>query len=93
MLLFKMRSQQTSLSPKSNDSYHTGLGEGEKSKSQSLSRARLFVSPQTVARQAPVNGILQARIMEWVAIAFSRRSSQPRDQSSVSCITGRFFTV
>ena len=45
MLLFKMRSQRTSLSPKSNDSYHTGLGEGEKSKSQSLSRARLFVTP------------------------------------------------
>ena len=40
-----------------------------------------------------VHGILQARILEWVAIFFSRGSSQPRDWSQVSCIGGRFFTV
>ena len=39
-----------------------------------------------------VHGILQARILEWVAISFSRGSSQPRDQTWVSCIVGRFFT-
>ena len=39
-----------------------------------------------------VRGILQARILEWIAICFSRRSSQPRDQTQVSCIAGRFFT-
>ena len=39
-----------------------------------------------------VHGILQARILEWVAFSFSRRSSQPRDQTQVSGITGRFFT-
>ena len=39
-----------------------------------------------------VHGILQARILEWVAIPFSRRSSQPRDQTQVSHIAGRFFT-
>ena len=39
-----------------------------------------------------VHGILQARILEWVAIPFSRGSSQPRDQTWVSCIAGRFFT-
>ena len=39
-----------------------------------------------------VHGILQARILEWVAFSFSRGSSQPRDQTQVSCITGRFFT-
>ena len=33
-----------------------------------------------------VHGILQARILEWVAIPFSRGSSQPRDQTQVSCI-------
>ena len=33
-----------------------------------------------------VHGILQARILEWVAIPFSRGSSQPRDQSQVACI-------
>ena len=39
-----------------------------------------------------VHGILQERILEWVAIPFSRGSSQPRDQTQVSCIAGRFFT-
>ena len=37
--------------------------------------------------------ILQARILERVAIPFSRGSSQPRDQTQVSWITGRFFTI
>ena len=39
-----------------------------------------------------VNGILQARVLEWRAFPFSRGSSQPRDQSQVSCIAGGFFT-
>ena len=39
-----------------------------------------------------VHGILQARILEWVAFPFSGGSFQPRDQSQVSFITGRFFT-
>ena len=39
-----------------------------------------------------VHGILQARIVEWVAFPFSRESSQPRDQTQVSRITGGFFT-
>ena len=38
------------------------------------------------------HGILQARILEWVAFPFSRGSSQPRDQTQVSHIAGRFFT-
>ena len=38
-------------------------------------------------------GTLQARILEWVAIPFSRRSSQPRDGTQVSHIAGRGFTV
>ena len=40
-----------------------------------------------------VHGILQARILEWVAISFSRGSSQPRDQTWVSCIAGRRFIL
>ena len=40
---------------------------------------------------SPVHGILQARILEWVAMPFSRGSSQPRDQPQVSCIAGRFL--
>ena len=39
-----------------------------------------------------VNGILQARILEWVAFPFSRGSSQARDWAQVSSIAGRFFT-
>ena len=39
-----------------------------------------------------VHGILQARLMEWVAFPFSRGSSQPRDWTQVSRIAGRFFT-
>ena len=39
-----------------------------------------------------VHGILQARILKWVAFPFSRRSSQPRDQTQVSPTAGRFFT-
>ena len=39
-----------------------------------------------------VHGILRARILEWVAISFSRISSQPRDWTLVSCTAGRFFT-
>ena len=40
-----------------------------------------------------VHGILQARILEWVAFPFSRGSSQPRDWILVSHIAGRFFTI
>ena len=39
-----------------------------------------------------VHGILQARILEWVAFPFSRGSSQPRDHTQVSSIAGGFFT-
>ena len=39
-----------------------------------------------------VRGILQARIVKWVAFPFSRGSSQPRDWTQVCCIAGRFFT-
>ena len=40
-----------------------------------------------------VHGILQARILEWVAISFPRISSWPRNQTQVSFIAGRIFTV
>ena len=40
-----------------------------------------------------VHGILQARILEWVAISFSRGSSRPRDRTQVSCIAGRCFNL
>ena len=40
-----------------------------------------------------VHGVLQARILEWVAIPFSRESSQPRDRTQVSHIASGFFTI
>ena len=41
-----------------------------------------------------VHGVLEARILEWVSVPFSRRSSQPRDWTQVFCIAGsRFFTI
>ena len=43
-------------------------------------------------RGSSVHGIFQARILEWVAISFSRGYSPPRDQTWVLCIAGRFFT-
>ena len=38
-----------------------------------------------------VHGILQARILKWVAFPFTRGSSQPGDRTHVSCIAGGFF--
>ena len=59
-----------------------------------LSRVQLFSTPRTVARQAPLSmGILQARILECVAIPSSRGSSQPRDETQVSRIAGGFFSL
>ena len=53
----------------------------------------LFGTVWTAARQAPLSmGIFQARILEWFAMPSSSRSSQPRDQTQVSHIVGRFFT-
>ena len=43
-------------------------------------------------RDYTVHGIIQARILKWVAIPFSRRSSKPRDWSQVSHIAGGVFT-
>ena len=61
---------------------------------QSLSHVQLCATPWSTARQAPLSmGILQARILEGVAMLSSKGSSQPRDQTQVSCITSRFFTI
>ena len=48
----------------------------------------LFATPWTIQSR-----ILQARILEWVAVAFSRGSSQPRDQTQVSRVVDGFFTT
>ena len=57
------------------------------------SRVQRFVTPWTVAHPASLSmGFSQVSILEWVAISFSRGSSQPRDQTQVSCIAGELFT-
>ena len=52
----------------------------------------IFRDPDYSLPASFVHGILQARILEWVAISPSRGSSRPRDQTRVSCIAGEFFT-
>ena len=52
------------------------------------------MTPWTLACQTSLSmGILQARILEWVAMPFSRWSSQPRDWTQVSRVAGGFFTI
>ena len=64
----------------------------EKVKVKSLSCVQHFGTPWTVAYTgSSIHGIFQARILEWVAISFSRRSTQLRDL--VSHIVGRHFTI
>ena len=62
-----------------------------------LSRVQLFEAPWTVACQVSLFMISQARILEWVAIFYSRGSSQPRDRTCISCVSscfkGKFFTT
>ena len=52
----------------------------------------LVMSDSLQPHEDTVHGILQARLLEWVAFPFSRGSSQPRDRTQVSCIAGGFFT-
>ena len=86
----------------------TQLGfSGSSLEGQAGARLRKVVEVVLVAQSCPtlcdptdcsppgssVRGILQARILEWVAMSFSRGSSRPRDQIWVSHIADRFFTV
>ena len=63
--------------------------------SESLEKVKVKVARSCPTLYNPMNntdhGILQARILEWVAFPFSRGSSQARDQTQVSCIAGGFL--
>ena len=62
----------------------------------SVSFSIIYNSLDPMDRSLPgsfVHVISQARILKWVAISFSRESSQPRDRTQVSHIAGRFFTI
>ena len=60
----------------------------------SLSPVWLFCDPMDSSPSgSSVHGIFWARVLEWIAISFSKGSSQPRDQTQVSRIVDRCFTV
>ena len=77
--------------------------ETERERDRQRERERQRVSPSVVSNcwdplvcslpGSSIHGILQARILEWVGIPFSRGSSWPRDPTWITCIAGRFFTV
>ena len=58
-----------------------------------LSRDRLCGHVDCSPPGSPVHGVFQTRILEWVSIPFSSRSSQPRNHTQVSCIASRFFNI
>ena len=94
VLNFRIKHQRSGLGRRLETELHLLSTKGSlvawKSNCSSLSLVQLFVTPWTVAS---VRGILQARILDWVAIPFSRGSSQPRDQTWVSHIAGGFFSI
>ena len=63
------------------------------SRLKSFSHVRLWDSLDCSLPGSSVRWISQARVLEWVAISFSRRSSRPRDWTWVSRIVGRCFTI
>ena len=65
----------------------------EKVKVKLLSRVWLCNPLDCSQPGSSTYGIFQARILEWVAISFSRGSSQCRDRTQVSCIAGRCFNL
>ena len=64
-----------------------------KVKVKSLSHVWLFVTMNCSLPGSSVQGIFQARVLEWVAISFSRGSSRPRDWTLVSCTVGGRFII
>ena len=61
--------------------------------SESVSRSVVCDPMDCSPPGSSVHETLQAGMLEWVAIPFFKGSSQPRDQTQVSCIAGRFFTI
>ena len=69
------------------------VGRSKKLKVKSLSHVRLCDSMDCSLPGSSVHGIFLARLLEWIAISFSRGSFQPRDWTWVSHIVDRLFTV
>ena len=68
------------------------IGRWWNSSKQCVCENRSVISDSCDPMDYTVRGILQARLLEWVAIPCPRGSSQPRDQTQISHIAGRFFT-
>ena len=83
----------TIYSPWNSPGQNTGVGEKKvKSESEVVQSCPTLCNPVECSPPgSSVHGILQARILEWVAISFFRGSSRPRDWTQVSCIAGRSF--
>ena len=65
-----------------------------KSESEVAQLCLIFCDPMDCSLSgSSVHGIFQARVLEWIAISFSRGSSQPRNRTQVSRIAGRCFTI
>ena len=62
-------------------------------KSEVTQSCPTLCNPMDHSPPGSIHGIFQVRVLEWVAISFSRGSSQPRDQTQVSRIAGRCFTI
>ena len=93
MVAFHLESTQIiQLSPSSN--CVNGFNLIRSTKSSFIMKVKVAQSCLTLCdpMDCRVHGILQARILEWIAFPFSRRSSQPRDWAQVSLIVGGFFT-
>ena len=70
------------------------LRQAQESESEVTQLCPTLCDPMDCSLQVPVvHWIFQARVLEWVAISFSRGSSQPRDRTWVSHIAGRRFTI
>ena len=81
-------------SPTQLSDFHFPLIQEKESESVSRSVVSDSCNRMAVARQGPLStGILQVRILEWVAIPSSREAFQLRDRTWVSRIAGRFFTI
>ena len=69
---------------------HNSQANTQKSESEVAQSCPTLCDPMDHSLPGPsIHGIFQARILEWVAISFSKRSSQPRDWTQVFCIVGR----
>ena len=76
--------------------FQSNLFESDHRQYKGHGQSKFWVHLKTMSCSLPgssVHGILQARILEWVAISLSRGSSQSRDQIQVSCIASRFLTI